>query len=134
MENSGSPVVSLVWGQEGPHFRLVARASVQTELQPTVLLRKVKGVLRHADGKGKVAAHTAHYDGRPNVAGLDLHQAAPGAVLCGGLVHLLLRTAMVRLEDHRYLKDANKEMPVNESPFLIQLEAIQLTSTLLLFQ
>uniref|UniRef100_A0A8C7VM97 Uncharacterized protein n=1 Tax=Oncorhynchus mykiss TaxID=8022 RepID=A0A8C7VM97_ONCMY len=121
MENSGSPVVSRPRAREAGVKRLapqhvlldelVARASVQTELQPTVLLRKVKGVLRHADGKGKVAAHPAHYYGRPDVAGLDLHQAAPGAVLCGGLVHLLLRTAMVRLEDHRYLKDTNKEMP-----------------------
>lgn len=108
---------------------LVVRAAMQAKLQPAIVLREVQRILWHADGKGQVAAHTPDNDGGADVAGLDLHlpacsRAAPlydrqaaaltaaacpilkgqGQVFSGGLVHLLICTAVVRLEDHRDLK------------------------------
>uniref|UniRef100_A0A3Q1JV49 Uncharacterized protein n=1 Tax=Anabas testudineus TaxID=64144 RepID=A0A3Q1JV49_ANATE len=85
---------------------LVARAAMQTELQATIVLRKV-------------AAHTPDDDGSADVAGLYLHlpahsrttslydgQAAAlaAAILSSGLVHFLICTAMVGLEDHSTLQ------------------------------
>uniref|UniRef100_A0A8C6TQA3 Uncharacterized protein n=1 Tax=Neogobius melanostomus TaxID=47308 RepID=A0A8C6TQA3_9GOBI len=50
-------------------------ASVQTEVQVLAvpLLRGVDHLLRHAHGKGEVAAHLPHHNGGANVASLDLH-------------------------------------------------------------
>lgn len=110
---------------------LVAGAAVQAQLQAATVLREVQRVLGHPDGEGQVVAHAPHDDGRADVARLDLHllphRAGAGAalhdgqaaalaaaarpvlegqrqVLGGGLVHLLVRAAVVRLEDHRDLE------------------------------
>uniref|UniRef100_A0A8C4F8E0 Uncharacterized protein n=1 Tax=Dicentrarchus labrax TaxID=13489 RepID=A0A8C4F8E0_DICLA len=104
---------------------LVTWAAVKAELQAAIVLRKVQGVLWHADGKGQVAAHTSDNDGGTDVTGLyfylptytraaalyDGKAAALAAtaspilkgqrqIFCGGLVHLLICTAVVGLEDH----------------------------------
>lgn len=108
---------------------LVAWAAVQAELQVAIVLWKAQGVLWHADGEGQVAANAADDDGGADVAGLYSHLSAhPGAaalhysqaatlatsacsilkgegqILCGRLVHLLIRAAMIRLKDHGDLK------------------------------
>uniref|UniRef100_A0AAQ5ZRY0 Uncharacterized protein n=1 Tax=Amphiprion ocellaris TaxID=80972 RepID=A0AAQ5ZRY0_AMPOC len=95
---------------------LVSRAAVQTQLQPAI-----------------VAAHAADDDGGADVPGLYLHlpahsgaaslsdgQAAALAaaaspilkgqrqILSGGLVHLLICTAVVGLENHCDLKQGEK--------------------------
>uniref|UniRef100_A0A3B4TL30 Uncharacterized protein n=1 Tax=Seriola dumerili TaxID=41447 RepID=A0A3B4TL30_SERDU len=103
--------------------------SVQAELQTPVVLRKVQVVLRHADGKGQVAANAPDDDGSADVTGLNLHLPAHSRattlvngqaaalttaaspilksqrqILSGGLVHLLICTAVIGLEDHCDLK------------------------------
>uniref|UniRef100_A0A8C3FVY0 Uncharacterized protein n=1 Tax=Chrysemys picta bellii TaxID=8478 RepID=A0A8C3FVY0_CHRPI len=113
--------------------QLVLRAAVQTELEAGALLREVQGLLRHTDGEGEVAAHLADDDDAADVVGLDLHLAgvrlfqdaqAAGAllppsgsgavterqrqVLCGRLINLLLRAALVTLKDQRDLQRRRK--------------------------
>uniref|UniRef100_A0A8C4VVS2 Uncharacterized protein n=1 Tax=Gopherus evgoodei TaxID=1825980 RepID=A0A8C4VVS2_9SAUR len=115
--------------------QFVLWAAVQTELEASALLREVQGLLRHTDGEGEVAAHLADDDGAADVVGLDLHLAgvrlfqdaqAAGSllppsgscaiterqwqVLCGRLINLLLRAALVTLKDQRDLQRRRKAM------------------------
>uniref|UniRef100_A0A3P9IKW5 Uncharacterized protein n=1 Tax=Oryzias latipes TaxID=8090 RepID=A0A3P9IKW5_ORYLA len=128
------PTGTLALAAHGVLFdELVSRTAVQAQLQATAVLREVQGVLGHADGEGQVAAHPPDDDGGADVTGLDPHlpthtgaaslrdaqTAALAAtsspvlegqrqVVCGGLVHLLIRAAEVRLEDDCDLKQEVK--------------------------
>uniref|UniRef100_A0A4W6BYK8 Uncharacterized protein n=1 Tax=Lates calcarifer TaxID=8187 RepID=A0A4W6BYK8_LATCA len=113
---------------------LVPRATVQTELQTATVLRKVQVVLWHADGEGQVAAYAPNDDGRADVTGLNLHMPAHSRatslyngqaaaltstastilksqrqILSGGLVYLLICTAVVGLKDHSVFKSWIKQ-------------------------
>uniref|UniRef100_A0A8C8VIC8 Uncharacterized protein n=1 Tax=Pelusios castaneus TaxID=367368 RepID=A0A8C8VIC8_9SAUR len=118
-ERAGVPQAQAVFLDQ-----LILWAAVQAELEASALLREVQGLLRHADGKGEVAAHLADDDGATDVMGLDLNLAGVGLfqdaqaagtllppsgscaiaecqrqILCGRLINLLLRAALVALKD-----------------------------------
>uniref|UniRef100_A0A3Q2V2S5 Uncharacterized protein n=1 Tax=Haplochromis burtoni TaxID=8153 RepID=A0A3Q2V2S5_HAPBU len=60
----------------------------------------VQGVFWHADGKGQVAAHAPDDDGGANVTGLYPHLPTDSGATSGGLVHLLICTAMFKTNLH----------------------------------
>uniref|UniRef100_A0A8C5JAN8 Uncharacterized protein n=1 Tax=Junco hyemalis TaxID=40217 RepID=A0A8C5JAN8_JUNHY len=105
---------------------LVGRAATEAQVEALAVpvLHGIDHLLRHAHGKGEVAAHLPHHDGGADVLGLDLDVLARhllrdlqavgpvlvpsvlGAVDKGGrelvhlcLVHLLLHTLLEALED-----------------------------------
>uniref|UniRef100_A0A3B3D4B9 Uncharacterized protein n=1 Tax=Oryzias melastigma TaxID=30732 RepID=A0A3B3D4B9_ORYME len=125
---------------------LVGGTAVQAQVQVLVVsfLHRVHHVLRHPHGKRQVAPDLPHHDGRPDVAGVDLHVLAQdllhdlegvgavpvtpvlGAVCEGrgqlvglGVVHLLVHTLLEVLEDDGELQDGDKNLlfSKSESPF-----------------
>lgn len=104
---------------------LIAWTAVQAKLQTTTVLRIVQVLLWHSDGKGQITAYASNNNGCADVASQDLYLAAhSGAtslcdgqaaalpavaspilksqrqILCRSLVHLLICTSLIGLEDN----------------------------------